>query len=185
MKGHHALAFNLAFGSSGIGYSGYEAYADHPLNIVGKQTGMDSIGDLNSIVDGKWHHVVFDLAFAVKTRFNAAPNEITKAFLSVFDRQGSLNIFSNAASEPVPKTIDLRDMVLRSPQPGEAYFNDLVLSTESSPAGQSPRGEREYLVVGSIASRRAMEDPLVAIIGGSGGPSQSLGESRGAKTSPS
>ena len=181
VKGHHALAFNVAFGSSGIGYPGYEGYADHALNIVDKQVGVDSLGDLNSLADGKWHHVVFDLALAVKNQLNAEPGEIKTAFLSLFDRQGSLSIFSNAKAEPIPETIDLRDMSLRSPKSAETYFNDLMLSADSSAAGESSKGERQYLIAGSIASRRTLDDTRLVVKGGSGEPNQELGRVEGHK----
>ena len=82
VKGNHSVAFSVSFGKSGIAYAGYQGIALHALNIVGNQYSVPILGDLGSINDGEWHHIVYDLGFAVETQLGEKPETIRKAQLA-------------------------------------------------------------------------------------------------------
>ncbi len=155
VKGNHSVAFSVGFGKSGIAYAGYQGTALHALNIVGIQYGVPSLGDLGSINDGEWHHIVYDLGFAVETQLGGKPETIRKAQLAIGDRQAALNIFAGVPAQPLPETVDLRNVVLRSRQANESCFNDVYLSLAAVPTKGSGEGATQ-LVAGSITSRQSL-----------------------------
>jgi len=182
VQGTHTAAFNLAFGSSGIGYPGYEATEDHALNIVGTQVGVKSLGDLSTLPDGTWHHIVFDLGYAVEARTGVQPGKIKRPALSVFDQQASLDLFAGAPPQPVPAIIELRNMVLRPRQANEKYSNDLSFSVACSPIGSAADGSRKYLVGGTLVARRPADSVRLVFLGAKGQlTSQTLGLVQGRK----
>ena len=168
VKGNHPIAFDLMFGKAGIGYGSGLPYSypeSHVLNIVGNQTGVYSIGDLGEINDGAWHHVVVDLAFAVKNWLDLDPEKIGPASLAIIDGNGSQQFFAASPPEPTSGTVELRDMVLRPRAPNERADNDLDFSVRSSSMGDSANAGGEYLVGGSVVSRNALEGAQVVVEG--------------------
>ncbi|MBZ5565277.1 MAG: hypothetical protein LAP13_23010, partial [Acidobacteriia bacterium] len=164
IQGSHTVAFNLAFGQGGLNYPGYKTRQDHVINVVGTQVGMTSLGDLGTVNDGKWHHVVFDLGYAVNAELNLDPAKIGEASLGIFDRQSSLDLFAGAPSQSFPTTIELRDMVLRPRESGERYSNDLSFTVSSAAIGTSNDGSKKYLVGGSVVAREPL-DGLKVVVG--------------------
>jgi alpha-mannosidase len=156
VDGNHTAAFNLAYGQSGIGYPGYIAYQDHVINIVGLQTGMPEVGNLGVINDGSWRHVIFDVGYAIESQPGFKPGSIDEIYLSLFDRQGSLDIFAGAPVQAYPTRIELRDMVWRPRVPGEKYFNDLTFSISTAALGAASAGDSKYLAGGYVVSRRLL-----------------------------
>ena len=166
VKGNHPIAFDLMFGKAGIGYGSGLPYSypeSHVLNIVGNQTGVFSIGDLGEINDGAWHHIVVDLAFAVKNWLDLDPEKIGPASLAIIDGNGSQQFFAASPPEPTSGTVELRDMVLRPRAPNERADNDLDFSVRSSAMGESANAGGEYLVGGSVVSRDSLEGAQVVV----------------------
>ena len=168
VKGTHSMAFDVAFGGSGIGYPGYQDYEHHVINILGNQVGMTSLGDLGLSNDGSWRHVVFDLGFAAEAQLKISPEKIEKAFLSILDRQGSLDLFAGAPAQPMPTTVELRDLVVRPRLPDERCDNDFSFSLAAAPIGTAADGRRRYLVGGSVVTRQALNGLRVLVTGSKG-----------------
>ena len=156
VDGNHTAAFNLAYGQSGIGYPGYIGYQDHVINITGSQTGIPEVGNLGAINDGSWHHVIFDVGYAIESQPGAHPGSVDEIYLSLFDRGGSLDIFAGAPTQAYPSRIELRDMVWRARVPGEKYFNDLTFSISTAALGTASDGASKYLAGGYVVSRRPL-----------------------------
>src|SRR5579862_960609 len=156
VTGNHTAAFDLAYGQSGIGYPGYMAYQDHVINIVGSQTGVPEVGTLGDINDGSWRHVIFDVGYAIESQPGFKPGSAEEIDLALFDRQGSLDIFSGAPTQTYPTRVELRDMVWRPRIPGEHYNNDLAFSISTAAVGATSHGESKYLAGGYVVSRRPL-----------------------------
>jgi alpha-mannosidase len=182
VRGRHSVAFNVAFGSGRIGYPSYQGYDDHVINIVGNQVGMTSLGDLGLSDDGNWHHVIFDLGYAIEAQLDIRPEKIEKALLSILDRQGSLDLFAGAPAQPIPTTIEVRDMVLRPRLPEEQCYNDISFSVASSALGTADNGRGRYLVGGSVVARQALNGVRVVVVGPKGSTAtEELGSVQGHK----
>lgn len=163
VHGTHSAAFFLDFGKRGLDHPGYESPVPHALNIVGRQVGISTLGNIEPWSDGVWHHVVFDLAYAVESNLNIGPETVGDASFWIRDLQRSLDLFSGAPAQPIPATIDLRNIVLRPRQPDETYCNDLSLSVASSPVGDTPNGAPRYLVEGFVVSRQRLTRAEIVI----------------------
>ena len=168
VNGTHTVAFDVAFGGSGIGYPGYQDYEHHVINIVGTQVGMFSLGDLGSINDGRWHHVTYDLGFAIEVSLKRATEGIGKTVLTIMDRQGSLDLFAGAPAQPVPTTLELRDMFLRPRSSDERCDNDFTFSLAAAAIGSSPDGRSRYLMGGAVVSRQPLNGASVTVTGDKG-----------------
>ena len=165
INGNHSVAFSVGFGKSGIAYAGYQGIAQHALNIVGNQFGVPSLGDLGSINDGEWHHIVYDLGFAIETQLGKKPESIGKAQLQIGDRQAALNIFAGIPAQVLPQAVDLRNVVLRPRQASESCLNDVFLSLAAVPTKGSGEGATQ-LVAGSITSRQPLPGAELVIESG-------------------
>jgi alpha-mannosidase len=168
VSGDHPVAFNLLFGQAGIGYGSGLPYSypeSHVVNIVGTQMGVFSLGDLGAINDGTWHHVVFDLAFAIKNRLGLEPESVGPTSLGLIDQDGGLQLFAGGSPEPVPTSIELRDIVLRPREPNEHSANEFDFFVRSSAMGSASDSAGAYLVAGSIATRQPLQGVRVTVEG--------------------
>jgi hypothetical protein len=90
------------------------------------------------------------------------------SILDIFDRQGSLDIFSGAPPQPYPTLIELRDMVLRPRVPQERYTNDVAFSIATAPLGASSEDDAKYLARGHLLSIHALSAVKILAEGLSG-----------------
>ena len=163
VNGTHTAAFDVAYGSSGIGYPGYIAYQDHAINIVGSQTGIPEVGNLGAINDGSWRHIIYDVGYAIEAQSGSQPGSVDEVYFSIFDRQGSLDIFAGAPGQPYPTRIELRDMEWRARVPNEHYSNDLAFSISTAALGATQDGVTRCLAGGYVVSRQLLSG--VKIVG--------------------
>ncbi len=87
------------------------------------------------------------------------------SILDIFDRQGSLDIFSGAPAQPYPTLIELRDMVLRPRVPQERYTNDVAFSIATAPLGASSEDDAKYLARGHLLSIHALSGVKILAAG--------------------
>jgi alpha-mannosidase len=187
MHGDCSVAFELgSFGMGGLGYPGNSAYGEssetHDLIIhhFGNQNvrRCDSLGNLDPINDGKWHHIVFDLAFAMNAHYGYDLAKLGQVSLqSIRDSKDGDLIYAGGPRPPLPATVDFRDMVIRACKPNEVFTNDLTLDVYSSTLGKTANGELKYLVAGTVVSRRVLDDATIVLDKVQGGGSNKyLGE---------
>jgi alpha-mannosidase len=180
VHGSHTAAFNVAYDKGGIALPGHVNYANHVINIVGTQVGVTEIGDLAPVNDDTWHHVVFDLGYALEAESNNLPRRVDEVQISIYDHQGSLDLFAGATAQAYPTTLEIRDIVLRARTPNEQYFNDHSFSVTSAAIGGSSNGSSRFLVGGFLDSRRPLKGVRI-VVDGANGPAagESLGDIQG------
>ncbi len=180
VNGNHTAAFDVAYGSSGIGYPGYIAYQDHAINIVGSQTGIPELGNLGIMNDGSWRHVVFDVGYAIESQPGFQSGSVDEVYLSLFDHQGSLDLFAGAPVQSYSTQIELRDMTWRPRVAGEHCSNDLAFSISTAALGSATDGESKYLAGGYVVARRALTGArIVSEVPGVPAATDSLGDLQG------
>ena len=180
VNGNHTAAFDVAYGSSGIGYPGYISYESHAINIVGSQTGIEEVGNLGAINDGSWRHIVFDVGYAIESQPGFQPGSVNEVYLSLFDSQASLDLFAGAPPQSYPARIELRDMVWRPRVPNERYSNDLTFSISTAALGAASAGESKYLAGGFVVARKPRTGAkIVAEVPGGPTTTEPLGDVQG------
>jgi alpha-mannosidase len=168
VRGDHPVALDVMFGEGGIGYGSGPPYSfpqTHAINIVGAQTGVLALGDLGTINDGEWHHIVFDMASALQNRLGLDPEAIGQISLGLFDQEGAQQLLAGGHPPPLPATVELRDMVTRPREPKERADNDFDFSARLSATGQADGAQRAYLVAGLIVTRQPLEQVQVVVEG--------------------
>jgi alpha-mannosidase len=186
VQGLHPAAFDFAYGPSGIGYPGYIGYASHALNVIGSQTGVPELGSLGVAGDGAWRHIVFDLEYAIEAQPGQTSDPLDECYFSLFDRQGSLDLFAGGPAPSYPTLIELRDLLLRPRLPGEHYQNDFTFSISTAALGPDAPGEgapaasEKYLVGGYLDLRRPVRGAKI-VVESVAGPlaTESLGDLQG------